>query len=145
MNESSECDSDDDWKGVESTELDKLFNAVSAFVAAAVTDQQKVSTDVQLKLYGLYKIATEGPCSVSQPSTLKIIACAKWQAWQKLGAMHPEDVMEKYIDIVTVLYPNWTVGLIVKSRGGGDGSALGNDSKGPMRPVFNTFVYEEES
>ncbi|KAM1407538.1 hypothetical protein ACFX2F_002103 [Malus domestica] len=144
-NESSEGDSDDDWEGVESTELDKLFSAASAFVAAAATDRQKVSTDAQLKLYGLYKIATEGPCSVPQPSALKMTARAKWQAWQKLGAMPPEDAMEKYIDIVTELYPNWAAGLTVKSRGGGDGSAPGNDSKGPMGPVFSTFVYEEES
>ncbi|KAM1243033.1 hypothetical protein FF1_034595 [Malus domestica] len=37
--------------------------------------------------------------------------------------MPPENAMEKYIDIITVLYPNWAAGLTVKSRGGGDGSA----------------------
>ncbi|KAB2596834.1 acyl-CoA-binding domain-containing protein 1-like [Pyrus ussuriensis x Pyrus communis] len=143
-NDSSEADSDDDWEGVESTELDELFSAATAFVAAAAVDRQKVSSDAQLKLYGLYKIATEGPCSAPQPSALKMTARAKWQAWQKLGAMPPEDAMEKYIDIVTELYPNWAAGLTVKSRGG-EGSASGNDSKGPMGPVFSTFVYEEES
>ncbi|KAM1254185.1 hypothetical protein ACFX2J_041969 [Malus domestica] len=143
-NESSEADSDDDWEGVESTELDELFSAATAFVAAAAVDRQKVSSDAQLKLYGLYKIATEGPCSAPQPSALKMTARAKWQAWQKLGAMPPEDAMEKYIDIVTELYPNWAAGLTVKSRGG-EGSASGNDSNGPMGPVFSTFVYEEES
>lgn len=58
--------------------------------------------------------------------------------------MPPEDAMEKYIDIVTELYPTWAAGLTVKSRGG-DGNAPGTDSNGPMGPVFSTFVYEEES
>ncbi|PRQ60477.1 putative FERM/acyl-CoA-binding protein, 3-helical bundle [Rosa chinensis] len=140
----SEAGSDDDWEGVESTELDEIFSAATAFVAAAAADRTKVSTEAQLQLYGLYKIATEGPCSVPQPSALKMTARAKWQAWQKLGAMPPEDAMEKYIDIVSELYPTWTDGLIVKSKGG-DGSSVGNDSKGPMGPVFSTFVYEEGS
>lgn len=140
-------DDDDDWEGVESTELDEMFSAATAFVAAAAADRlsaQKVSSDVQLQLYGLYKIATEGPCSAPQPSALKITARAKWQAWQKLGAMPPEEAMQKYIDIVTELYPSWLDGSNVKSRGG-DGDAPGTGSKGPMGPVFSTFVYEEES
>ncbi|KAL6132206.1 hypothetical protein ACLB2K_070577 [Fragaria x ananassa] len=115
---SSEVGSDDDWEGVESTELDELFSAATAFVAAAAAERTKVSTEKQLQLYGLYKIATEGPCSVPQPSALKMTARAKWQAWQKLGAMPPEDAMEKYLDIVSELYPTWADGLIVviKSR-----------------------------
>lgn len=73
-------DDDDDWEGVESTQLDEEFSAATAFVAATAADRlsQKVSNDVQLQLYGLYKIATEGPCSGPQPSALKITARAKW-------------------------------------------------------------------
>ncbi|GFS32238.1 acyl-CoA binding protein 1 [Actinidia rufa] len=107
-------DSDDDWEGVESTELDEAFSAATAFVAAAAADRlsHKVSNDVQLQLYGLYKIATEGPCSAPQPSVLKIAARAKWQAWQKLGAMPPEEAMLKYISIVTELYPSWATAIV---------------------------------
>lgn len=32
------------------------------------------------------------------------------QAWNKLGAMPPEEAMQKYIDIVTELYPSWIAG-----------------------------------
>lgn len=73
-------DDDDDWEGVECTELEDTFSAASAFVATAAADRlsQKVSTDVQLQLYGLYKIATEGPCTAPQPSALKMTARAKW-------------------------------------------------------------------
>ncbi|EEF36122.1 acyl-CoA-binding domain-containing protein 1 [Ricinus communis] len=139
-------DDDDDWEGVESTELDEMFSAATAFVAAAAADRlsQKVSTDVQLQLYGLYKIATEGPCSAPPPSAIKMTARAKWQAWQKLGALPPEDAMQKYIDIVTELYPSWASGSTIKRKGGG-GDSQSTDAKGPMGPVFSTYVYEEES
>ncbi|XP_050385755.1 acyl-CoA-binding domain-containing protein 1 isoform X2 [Argentina anserina] len=139
----SGSEEDDDWEGVESTELDELFSAATAFVAAAAAERTKVSAEKQLQLYGLYKIATEGPCSAPQPSALKMTARAKWQAWQKLGAMPPEDAMEKYLDIVSELYPTWIDGLTLSK--GGDGGSVGNDSKGPMGPVFSTFVYEEGS
>ncbi|CAL0319528.1 unnamed protein product [Lupinus luteus] len=136
---------DDDWEGVESTELDEAFSAATAFVAASAADRlsQKVSNEVQLQLYGLYKIATEGPCSTPQPSPLKMTARAKWQAWQKLGAMPPEDAMQKYIDIVTELYPSWLDASSLKSKSG-DGGGSSSEAKGPMGPVFSTFVYEED-
>ncbi|RZC07272.1 Acyl-CoA-binding domain-containing protein 2 isoform C [Glycine soja] len=141
----SDGDYDDDWEGVESTELDEAFSAATAFVAAAAADRlsQKVSSDVQLQLYGLYKIATEGPCSTPQPSPLKMTARAKWQAWQKLGAMPPEDAMQKYIDIVTEIYPTWLDGSSLRNKSG-DSGGHGSEAKGPMGPVFSTFVYEEE-
>ncbi|KAH6822185.1 acyl-CoA binding protein 2 [Perilla frutescens var. hirtella] len=143
----SESDSDDDWEGVESTELDEIFSAATAFVAATAADRAalKVSNDVQLQLYGLYKIATEGPCSAPQPSALKMTARAKWQSWQKLGAMPPEEAMEKYIDIVSELYPTWAAGLATqKMKDESTSDASFGGSKGPMGPVFSTFVYEEE-
>ncbi|XP_010520958.1 PREDICTED: acyl-CoA-binding domain-containing protein 1 isoform X2 [Tarenaya hassleriana] len=138
-------DEDDDWEGVESTELDEAFSAATAFVATAASDRlsQKVPNDVQLQLYGWFKIATEGPCTSPQPSALKITARSKWQAWQKLGAMPPEEAMEKYIEIVTQLYPNWATGSVGRSR---DGDGPSSDTRGSsMGPVFSSLVYEEES
>ncbi|XP_057798766.1 acyl-CoA-binding domain-containing protein 1 isoform X2 [Salvia miltiorrhiza] len=146
---SDHSDSDDDWEGVESTELDEIFSAATAFVAATAADRSamKVSNDVQLQLYSLYKIATEGPCSAPQPSALKMTARAKWQAWQKLGAMPPEEAMEKYIDIVSELYPTWASGLATQQKKKDESTSdtsMGG-AGGPMGPVFSTFVYEEES
>ena len=73
-------DEDDDWEGVESTELDEAFSAATLFVTTAASDRlsQKVPSEVQQQLYGLYKIATEGPCTAPQPSALKLTARAKW-------------------------------------------------------------------
>lgn len=89
-------DSDgDDWDGEGNTELEEAFSAAAMFVAATAADRApgKVSTDKQLQLYGLYKIATEGPCNSPQPSVLKLAARAKWQAWHDLGGMSPEEAM----------------------------------------------------
>ncbi|KAF3335276.1 Acyl-CoA-binding domain-containing protein 2 [Carex littledalei] len=74
----SDTDSDS-WEGIEGTELDEEFSAASAFVAtmAATSDSARVSSELQLKLYGLYKIATEGPCTAPQPSALSFTARAK--------------------------------------------------------------------
>lgn len=71
---------DDDWEGVESTELDNAFSAATAFVAVSSADKlpNKLPNEVQLQLYGLYKIATEGPCSVPAPPAFKRTARAKW-------------------------------------------------------------------
>ncbi|KAJ6808173.1 acyl-CoA-binding domain-containing protein 1-like [Iris pallida] len=139
-------DEDDDWEGVESSELEELFGAATAFVAATAADRNsaKVSTDLQLQLYGFYKIATEGPCTQPQPSALKVSARAKWNAWKKLGAMPPEEAMENYITIVSELYPSWADGSTKKHKREGSTSS-GKDAKGPMGPVFSSFIYEEES
>lgn len=140
--------SDDDWEGVESTELDEAFSAATAFVATTAADRSvssKVSNDLQLQLYAFYKIATEGPCSTPQPSAIKMTARAKWQAWKKLGAMPPEEAMQKYIAIVTELFPTWLDGAPVKRRSEGGNDTQHMDSKGPMGPVFSSHVYEEES
>ncbi|XP_058078095.1 acyl-CoA-binding domain-containing protein 1-like isoform X2 [Magnolia sinica] len=138
-------DVDDDWEGVESTDLDATFSAAIAFVAAAAADRlsQKVSNEVQLQLYGLYKIATEGPCSVQQPSAIKISARAKWNAWQRLGVMSPEEAMQKYIMIVSELYPSWASGCTIKTDGEADEHST--SAKGMPGPVFNTSVNEEGS
>ncbi|CAF2028935.1 unnamed protein product [Brassica oleracea] len=113
----SSRDEDDDWEGVESTELDEAFSAATLF------------------------IATEGPCTAPQPPALKLTARAKWQAWRKLGAMPTEEAMEKYIEIVTQLYPTWLdCGLKAGSRNDAVSS-----SGGTMGPVFSSLVYEEES
>ncbi|KAJ0263172.1 Acyl-CoA-binding domain-containing protein 2 [Hirschfeldia incana] len=134
---------DDDWEGVESTELDEAFSSATFFASTAAADRlsRKVPSDVQQQLYGLYKIATEGPCTAPQPSALKLTARAKWQAWRKLGAMTPEEAMEKYIEIVTQLYPTWSDSGV---KAGSRNDAV-SSSGGTMGPVFSSLVYKEES
>ncbi|XP_024388619.1 acyl-CoA-binding domain-containing protein 2 isoform X2 [Physcomitrium patens] len=98
----------DDWEGVESTDLERLFGAASTYADNMVAMfGVKPSTDAMLQLQALYKIATEGPCSTSQPSAFQPSARAKWNAWQQLGSMSQEEAMEKYISVLTEINPAW--------------------------------------
>ncbi|KAK8946022.1 Acyl-CoA-binding domain-containing protein 1 [Platanthera guangdongensis] len=56
-----------------------------------------------------YKISTEGPCTVPQPSALNCCSCSV-ECLAKTGAMPPEEAMQKYIEIVEELFPSWSSG-----------------------------------
>ncbi|KAF5175287.1 Acyl-coa-binding domain-containing protein [Thalictrum thalictroides] len=126
---SSSCDWEDD------DDLSEAFYATSIFIASSTG----VSNEVLLKLYGFYKIATDGPCNTPQPSALQLAKHTKWHAWQRLGAMSPEEAMQNYITIVTELYPFWATGSTSKNKDDGTSSA----AKRPMGPVFSSFAHEE--
>lgn len=81
-NELNIDDDDDDWEGVESSELEKVFAEAVNFVehgGRGKDDQMaNLGNDVQMQLYGLHRLALEGPCHEPQPMALKIFARAKW-------------------------------------------------------------------
>ncbi|XP_032505846.1 enoyl-CoA delta isomerase 2, mitochondrial isoform X2 [Phocoena sinus] len=59
--------------------------------------------EVKLKLYALYKQATEGPCNVPKPGVLDFINKAKWDAWNALGSLPKETARHNYVDLVASL------------------------------------------
>lgn len=70
----------------------------------AVASLQKVNGDVdneqKLKLYALYKQATNGPCTGEKPSMFNAVEKAKWAAWSSLGELPSEEAKKNYISIV---------------------------------------------
>ncbi|KAF5463692.1 hypothetical protein F2P56_013837 [Juglans regia] len=102
-------DSEDEWEGIERTELEKVFGAAVVLAGSASTAGRASSlgSDVEAQLYGLHKIATQGPCHEPQPMALKLSARAKWNAWQRLGNMSPEVAMEQYIALLSRSFPRW--------------------------------------
>lgn len=66
----------DDWEGVERTELDKIFGEAMVFVGSKSNADQ--IADLKLQLYGLQRIALQGPCHRPQPMALNVSARAKW-------------------------------------------------------------------
>uniref|UniRef100_A0A0D6R2R2 ACB domain-containing protein n=1 Tax=Araucaria cunninghamii TaxID=56994 RepID=A0A0D6R2R2_ARACU len=142
---------DDDWEGVESTELDEAFGAAASYVASmAAQSSERIPNDVQLQFYGFYKLATEGPCTVPPPSALKMTARAKWHAWQSLGTMSPEAAMQKYVALLTEIRPSWADGMNKKNRKQEEEkqeeeSSHQSATRGGIGPVFSTFVNNEES
>lgn len=69
---------DDDWEGIERTELEKQFQAAVEFVKAHNIEDPNFGSELKMRLSGLHKIAMEGPCREPPPMALKISARAKW-------------------------------------------------------------------
>ncbi|KAK1273742.1 Acyl-CoA-binding domain-containing protein 1 [Acorus gramineus] len=105
--ETEEGDGEDEWEEIERSELEERFREAAA---ASVNESvlSKLSRDLQLRLYGLRKIATEGPCHEPRPMALMVAARAKWHAWQRLGNMNPELAMEQYLILLLENIPGWT-------------------------------------
>ncbi|XWS25537.1 hypothetical protein CRYUN_Cryun27aG0076600 [Craigia yunnanensis] len=97
---------DDDWEGIERSELEKVFADAAKFVELK-GDLEGVGNDVQMELYGLHKIATEGPCREPQPLAFMVSSRSKWNAWQRLGNMNPEAAMEQYVALLSDRVPGW--------------------------------------
>ncbi|KAG8637321.1 acyl-CoA-binding domain-containing protein 3-like [Manihot esculenta] len=79
-------DDDDDWEGVERSELQRLFGAAVAYVGS-IDNISSFSTELMLTFYGLHQVAIEGPCHETPPMPLKFSSRSKWNAWQQLGNM----------------------------------------------------------
>lgn len=56
-----------------------------------------------LKIYGLFKQATEGDNGAKRPSFSDIVARAKWDAWKKLEGTTNDEAMQQYIDLIAEL------------------------------------------
>ncbi|KAK9269949.1 hypothetical protein L1049_025522 [Liquidambar formosana] len=100
---------EDDWEGIERSELEQEFAAAAAYVGSEGKDGRlsSIGSDVQMQFYGLQKVAMEGPCREPQPIALKMSARANWNAWQRLGNMSPEMAMEQYIALLSDKVPGW--------------------------------------
>lgn len=73
-------------------------------VANSKTLSEKPDNDTLLKLYSLYKQATEGDNTAEGPSNaFDFVARFKHEAWAKLIGTSKEDAMQQYVDLVTKL------------------------------------------
>jgi acyl-CoA-binding protein len=56
-----------------------------------------------LKMYALYKQASEGDTNGDRPGFTDMIGRAKYDAWDALKGTAKDDAMQQYIDLVTEL------------------------------------------
>ncbi|KAI3713019.1 hypothetical protein L1987_71589 [Smallanthus sonchifolius] len=100
---------DDDWQGIETTELEKSFGAAVAFVDSkgGVDRVNLIGNEVKVQLYGLHRVAIEGSCFEPQPMALKVSARANWNSWKRLENLGREDAMEQYIALLSQHVPDW--------------------------------------
>ncbi|NXS40398.1 ECI2 isomerase, partial [Balaeniceps rex] len=59
--------------------------------------------ETKLKLYALFKQATEGPCNSPKPGMLDFVKKAKWDAWNSLGNLTQDNARQKYTELVSSL------------------------------------------
>ena len=72
-------------------------------VANAKTLSERPDNATLLKIYSLYKQATEGDNEEAKPGFADLVARAKWDAWKKLEGTSADDAMQQYIDLIAEL------------------------------------------
>ncbi len=82
------------------SELDKQFTQASQ---DAQNLSQRPDNDTMLKLYSLYKQGSEGDVRGEKPGFFDFIGVAKYEAWEKLKGMSPDEAKQEYIDLVSNL------------------------------------------
>ena len=82
-------------------ELQELFTEATA---NSKTLAAKPDNETLLKLYSLYKQATEGDNTGEAPSNpFDFVAKAKHMAWEELKGLTKESAMQQYVDLVNKL------------------------------------------
>ena len=64
---------------------------------------QKPDNDTLLKLYALYKQATQGDASGERPGGFDFVRRAKFDAWSAVRGTSAEAAMQQYVDLVASL------------------------------------------
>jgi acyl-CoA-binding protein len=64
---------------------------------------ERPDNDTMLRLYGLYKQASDGDVSGPKPGFFDFVGSAKYEAWEKLQGTSSEQAMKKYVDLVKKL------------------------------------------
>jgi len=84
------------------SDLKQKFEDTVNFVQTAEGDIE-LSNELKLKMYALYKQATEGDVSGKKPGMMDFIARAKFMAWEGLKGSSADEAMQTYIDSVEEL------------------------------------------
>ena len=104
------------------------FEAATAFVASLAARDDLGEGDL-LRLYGLYKVATEGRCSTKRPSIFDPKGRIKWGAWEAVGDLPPPAAAAAYVELLSELRPQWR-GEAREAKGGAVG------------PVFSSLAHD---
>ena len=72
-------------------------------VKNSTTLSERPNNATLLKIYALYKQATEGDNEAKKPSFTDMVARAKWDAWEVLKEMSQDEAKEKYIELIESL------------------------------------------
>jgi acyl-CoA-binding protein len=89
--------------------LQETFEKVATLIreTPVTADLDTWSTAGKLRIYGLYKHVTTGPCSgTDSPSVLRWTAYSKYQAWLKCKQLSKDEAMSEYVELAAS-QDNW--------------------------------------
>lgn len=64
---------------------------------------ERPSNEILLKIYSLFKQATEGDINGERPGGFDFKAIAKYSAWEKLKGKSKEECMAEYVSLIETL------------------------------------------
>ena len=76
---------------------DRFNDAVEKVRNAPENGGFKPSNEYKLKMYALYRQATDGDVQGKKPGMLNPVARYKWQAWAQVKGMSSTQAMQEYI------------------------------------------------
>ena len=83
-------------------EIEGRFQAAVEFIKGLPSAGQAapvaLSNEDKLRLYSLYKQATEGECTTPQPGFFDMVGRYKWDAWRRLGSLDRRAAMQQYVE-----------------------------------------------
>lgn len=82
------------------TDLQRRFDQATVDVQQL---EERPDNDTLLRLYALYKQATEGDSRGAKPGFFDFVGTAKYEAWAKLDGMPRDEARKKYVDLVKKL------------------------------------------
>ncbi|MCA3237605.1 MAG: acyl-CoA-binding protein [Curvibacter sp.] len=83
--------------------MSDLKSRFEAAVAASKELSERPDNMTLLKIYALYKQASEGAPAGARPGLADMVARAKWDAWNALKDKSQEEAMQDYIDLIESL------------------------------------------
>ncbi len=83
--------------------MSKLKKAFETAVANSKNLSERPDNATLLKIYALYKQATDGDNTTSKPGFTDMVGRAKWDAWNKCKGTASADAMQQYIDLIESL------------------------------------------
>jgi len=83
--------------------MSKLRTAFETAVADSKKLPEKPDNMTLLKIYALYKQATEGDVEGKRPGFTDMVGRAKYDAWAAIKGKSTDDAMQDYVDLIESL------------------------------------------
>jgi acyl-CoA-binding protein len=84
----------------EETRMSDLKTRFEQAVAESKRLDERPDNATLLKMYALYKQATDGDVDGKRPGFTDMVGRAKWDAWNEIKGTSSDDAMERYVSLI---------------------------------------------